>query len=59
MGPPVGLEVRGLGVGLAAAAVLTRVDNHLPPAQPPATSLFKRDEAGWRLLTAQRVEAGG
>ena len=29
VGPSVRLQVRGLGVGLAAVAVFTRVDNHL------------------------------
>ena len=59
MGPPVGLEVRGLGVGLAAPAVLAGVDDDLPPAQPPPASLLERHEARRRLLRAQRVEAGG
>ena len=59
MGPPVGLEVRGLGVGLAAPAVLAGVDDHLPPPQPPPASLLERHEARRRLLRAKRVEAGG
>ena len=55
----VGLEVRGLGVGLAAVVVFTGVDDHLPPPQPPPTSLLDGHEAGWRLLRGQGgVERG-
>ena len=56
VGPEVSLEVAGLGVRLAAVVEGARVDDDLPPAQPPPASLLERDEAG---LVSQRVEAGG
>ena len=56
VGPEVSLEVAGLGVRLAAVVEGARVDDDLPPAQPPPASLLERDKAG---LVSQRVEAGG
>lgn len=48
VGPQVGLEVAGLGVGLAAVVEGAGVDDHFPPAQPPSASLLEWCQA-WRL----------
>ena len=49
VGPQVGLQVGGLGVGLAAVVEGAGVDDHLPPPQPPPASLLERSQA--RRLT--------
>ena len=57
VGAQVRLEVGGLRVGLGTAGEGAGVHDHLPPAQPPATSLLERQERRGSSIQGG-VEAG-